>query len=880
MRGPMIQGMRPLVTLLLVALFCTQAWQSFPPALPLEEDRPSPFHSSSSATRVVITSPVYSLTADEVVMFEATLYDAVNNVVAGEVNWASSNGTITSDGTFYPWSAGTISIEAFSGNLTDVFNITVQAGVGQSLSIVTSEAQAKVSNTLEANLIDARGNSKPATDVVWDVDGVYAGVGTPHWTPTELGDVQVRARLNQMEDNRMVEVVAGNPYEFQFEDNLQLRSGESVYLTVKLIDQYGFEMNHTDAGYKTWSSENGTMSPVGRYTATYPGVWNLTVSAGNVTGTSTIRVVPADASLSQLSIVGDHSFYTAGDTYELITTRTDANGYTGSFTPPLENFTTSSGGLSFESGRVYWTPGNMGAHQLNVIDEGVASSLDVEIHHGTAIDAVLELEPSTLRVGQQSTLSFWAVDAMGNKWLVNGSMALLGGNASHFQSYEGYATLSPRLLEIWRIEGSWYDASTNIRFEPSFQQSTLTGQLAFIELNGANEVLASDVPLDLDPQFFDGFGNQLDPVGLNWTVDGVDATVELLLSDYRWMPTNVGGHEIRANADGIFATIRLTVVAGEARNLVTDQELGLTVNAGQPSKLYIQVIDAHGNMAPATNVSTELNSSFGVIEASSSGNGYWDFTGRTSGTYQLVLTSDDAVHTIDLLIQPGTPVRVVAELDGFDIAQGDTVLLQLQGVDEYDNLVIVEPENTSISCSAGKAKYVTGDTWEVKVSSAGDDRSCTVNWNGLITQRFFDVEPVLLGGAVGSTNTAMTLGSFLLGLILVTLVVLVRRVNNAEEEEWVEDAFEEEDEDAEDEGDGVDGNDALSEESLNPAPSPDTMIDLSPELKTSLAAQAAEVGVMQAAPGSAQGESGWYVDVSEEVQFWNVGADGSWTKVK
>jgi hypothetical protein len=114
---------------------------------------------------------------------------------------------------------------------------------------------------------------------------------------------------------------------------------------VKLIDQYGFEMNHTDAGYKTWTSENGTMSPVGRYTATYPGVWNLTVSAGNVTGTSTIRVVPADASLSQLSIVGDHSSYTAGETYELITMRTDANGYTGSFTPPLENFTTSSGGL-------------------------------------------------------------------------------------------------------------------------------------------------------------------------------------------------------------------------------------------------------------------------------------------------------------------------------------------------------------------------------------------------------------------------------------------------------------------------------------------------------------------------------------------------------
>ena len=870
---------RPLMTLVLVALFCTQAWQALPSQVVLEEEQHSAMRSSSTATRISITSPAYTLTADEVTMFEATLYDAVNNVVSGQVEWTSSNGTITSDGTFYPWSAGTVSIEASSGTLVDVFNITVQAGVGQTLEIVTSQVQARSNAILEANLLDARGNAKSANDVVWTLDGVYAGVGTPQWIPTELGDVHVRARLNQMEDNKMVEVIAGDPYEFQFEDNLVLRSGESVYLEVKLFDQYGFEMNHTDAGYKTWTAENGTMSPVGRFTATYPGVWNLTVSAGNVTGFTTIRIVPADASLSQLTVVEALDSYVAGESYELVTTRTDSNGYTGSFTPPLGNFTTSSGGLAFVDGRVHWTPGAMGAHHINVIDEGVASSLEVNVVHGIAVDTELELNPSTLRAGQQSTLSFWAIDAVGNKWLVNGTMELLGGNSTHFTAYEGYATIAPRALDLWRVEASWYDASTNVRFESSFQKNTLPGHLAFIELNGANEILASDVPLDLDPKFYDGFGNQLEPIGLNWTVDGEDASVELILADFHWIPTEVGGHEIRANADGIFATIRLTVVAGEARNLVTDQESGLTVNAGEPSELYIQVIDAHGNMAPATNVGIQMEDSIGVLEASPSGNGYWEFTGRTAGTYQLVFDSEAATHVIDLLIEPGQPIRILAELDGFDIAQGDTVLLQLQGVDEYDNLVLVEPDNTSISCTAGKAKYVTGDTWEVDVSSAGDDRSCTVNWNGLITQRFFDVEPVLLGGAVGSTNTAMTLASFLLGLILVTLVVLVRRVNLAEDDEWVEDAFESDEGEYEDD-DELDDGEAEVLSKANEGPSADQNIDLSSELKSTLAAQAAEVGVMQAAPGSVQGQSGWYVDVSEEIQFWNVGEDGSWTRVK
>ena len=94
---------RPLMTLVLVALFCTQAWQALPSQVVLEEEQHSAMRSSSTATRISITSPAYTLTADEVTMFEATLYDAVNNVVSGQVEWTSSNGTITSDGTFYPF---------------------------------------------------------------------------------------------------------------------------------------------------------------------------------------------------------------------------------------------------------------------------------------------------------------------------------------------------------------------------------------------------------------------------------------------------------------------------------------------------------------------------------------------------------------------------------------------------------------------------------------------------------------------------------------------------------------------------------------------------------------------------------------------------------
>ena len=44
--------------------------------------------------------------------------------------------------------------------------------------------------------------------------------------------------------------------------------------------------------------------------------------------------------------------------------------------------------------------------------------------------------------------------------------------------------------------------------------------------------------------------------------------------------------------------------------------------------------------------------------------------------------------------------------------------------------------------------------------------------------------------------------------------------------------------------------------------------------------KATQIGVMQAAPGTNQGETGWYVDASTELQQWNVGHDGSWSRLQ
>ena len=870
--------MKRLIAHTIIVLLCVGIFNPFTDSVnELEDTQDVSFN--SSAVRIDITSPELSMTADEVITFTATLYDSVNSVVAGEVSWSSTNGTITDDGTFYPWSSGVISIQATHGTLSTIYNMTVEAGIGQSIEISINSANVLVPNTLTANLLDARGNPKPTLDAVWTVDGDYIGQGTPQWVPQDIGEYHVVARLYQMETSEIIEVVAGNPHEFIFPNGMQIQSGGIVKLNPSLVDINGFEMSNTLAGPKVWSVENGTVNSTGWFFATHPGYWNVTVSASGISGNGVIRVVPSDATTSELRIIPSPDYFIAGEVYELTCFRTDNQGYSGTITPSITNFSTTSGTLTQNDGRVYWTPMTEGFQEITVVDFDITSTQTVLVKHGTAIDTRIKLSPPVISAGQQSSLSVYAFDLAGNEWPVNATITTAVGNSSALTQYETWASLVPDSTGFWRFESTWYDDSTDIRFDSFIQFDVGFGELSTITLEGQGMEIPVDVAFDLNPKFYDSYGNQLSDIGLNWTIDGEDSTLQLILSEGKWIPTNVGSHEIQVNAAGVFSLVTLSVSAGDARTLITDFDEGLTVQAGVTSELFIQIADSRQNLAPAEEVYTTMENETGIFEPSTSGRGYWSFTGKMAGNYELVLIQDDAEIVIDLTIEPGEAIQIFGTTDKTEFKQGDKGLLKIYGVDSNGNRVDVEPENTTISCTSGSSDFVTGDTWEIDISKSGLDRSCTISWNGLITQYFFDVESVLFGGAIGSTNTAMTISGFLLGLILITLIVLVRRAKSIDDEDWIEDEFDDYDDDYDDYDDDEDDIGTSSETEIESQKDNSSIPIISDSEKKKLAAQAANLGVMQAVPGTEQGSSGWYVDVSEEIQYWNVGADGSWTRV-
>ena len=832
--------------------------------------------------QIVISTPSTVISSDGVLQMEATLYDALNNVVEGEITWSTSNGTIEDSGLFFPWSAGQVTIRAEHAGFNDTVVVTVQAGFGQSIEInTTAQPRAKFPFTLQANLIDSHDNPRSGQDVVWTVDGMYVGQGEPSWTPPSLGLYEVVARYDQLEQQVTMEAIAGDPYEFAFPEDLVLRSGEGLQLYPDLLDSFGQKMNNTLAGNKVWTVENGTITPVGYYYASAPGIWNLSVRAGAVWGNSTIRVVPADASIVEIQITPQEEVYVSGQTYRLDAIRTDSQGYASPVPIPIVNWTIDNGILSQVNDEVHWTPGQAGQFSMRVVDSDVPATTNVDVMHGSAQATRLVPSQSSVSAGTQLALVHEAIDSFGNVWQTDANITQRDGVFASVDIFSSYVSIMPKQTETLRFSADYLDESGTL-FQAEWSGEIQAGRLAFIELPESGTEVAADSYLDFDPEFKDSYGNTIPYVAVNWTISGVDRTLEIRMADGKWYPTETGEHEIRANADGVFASVRVNVIPGTGTSLVTDGDAGITIEAGVPFDVFVELVDVHGNTAPAENVEL-LSGDFVLFEASSSGRGYWQLTGLTSGVYALGIAQGEAEHSIPLTIVPGQPVRVITGMTNETRSQGEVTLITVWAEDSQGNRVEVNPDQTGLSCTSGKATHVKSDTWEIELEEAGSDRSCTVTWNGLISQQFYDVESVLLSGALGSTNTAVSIIIGLLLMIFIVLVVLIRR-GNSKDVEWDDEEFYEVSEDDEERLTGTDDEylDGDSTEPVEEAPAQKlhNEPDLTAELRQELATKAGQVGVMQAAPGTSQGETGWYVDASTELQYWNVGSDGSWSRVQ
>ena len=255
-----------------------------------------------------------------------------------------------------------------------------------------------------------------------------------------------------------------------------------------------------------------------------------------------------------------------------------------------------------------------------------------------------------------------------------------------------------------------------------------------------------------------------------------------------------------------------------------------------------------------------------------------------AGEWNLRLTTGSATHDITVTVTPGQAVRLLAEIPEQNPEEGSSMIIRIHAIDQAGNRIEVPPEDVTIKCTTGSVEHLAGDTYEVSIDQAGQSQSCNAYWNDLVAQRFFDVDAVLFGGGLGDSNTALTMVSIIIFLFIAIMVVLIRRLKGEQDghEYWDDDYDEYEDEDANSDETVIEEVETAPVEVISETASAETKTEASEskeDLRARLAAEAKRTGVMQAAPGTEQGKTGWYIDSDGQLTSWLVSESGEWTRM-
>ena len=831
---------------------------------------------AATPASIQIDSHSQSISADQAIRFTAVVKDSSGSPINEPINWSASSGSIDSDGLFTPGKAGQTIITATSGGVNSTSSINVTPGwpVGIQSGFNVTEISVDDEIDLNATLVDRAGNPVDG-ELTWRCQNGEIDYLNKTWNPDEVGNATMRIIYMELEIQVIFNVIPGTPNSLQIPFGLTVQSGTTFHIIPTAQDSYGNEVGISKAGELTWSVENGSISPTGVYFAGAPGIWNVSVnSTSGANGTGTIRVLPAQA--TGLSVTMDVNQARTGSPVVLSAIRTDVLGNSGEVVLPLANWTVPTGSLAMEGDSVVWIPSKTGDWTIGVSDQGFSATMQVNVIHGIIIGIDVMLSEDVLRSGDSIVASISAYDAAGNHRSVNGAWEI--DDELMAEDKGDWMQLRPSAMGEFSISATWFDNETQTVHEVEKIVIITYGELARIILPESGTRVPSDGVLNLQPIFEDEFGNTVDEVMVTWIIDGVDMTMEIRLADDKWAPTSLGMHEIRAMAQGVFAITDVEVIAGTARHIVTDRDSGVIVNSGEQVEITISTLDVHGNIALASSVDFEFDDPQGIVSPSSKGDGYWIIEGGETGEWNLRIKTGSATLDIPVSVSYGEAVRLLAEIPEQNPEEGSKMIVRIYAIDQAGNRVDVPADEVKIECTVGSAKHIAEDTYEISIDEAGQSQSCNIYWGELVAQRFFDVDAVLFGGGLGNSNTALTMVSIIIFLFLAIMFVLIRRLKSEEsDDDYWEDELEEESKE-----DDIDADLEIANDE------PETPIEQKEEVKVEeskeelrarLAEEAKRTGVMQAAPGTEQGKTGWYIDSDGQLTSWLVSESGEWTRM-
>jgi len=752
----------------------------------------------------VSISPSGSTTdADTQVQFSHILNDALGGMVAEDVVWSVSDGSINSTGVFTPQLVGTHDVTACFGVICTTESITVTPGAPMTLVVEDTSTTITADEffTIFAHVEDQHGNEVGGELITYQVtNGSMQQVKV--FAPYNSGIQTVTVGWGTQTIDVTITVVGGLPvyYETTGCEDI-IHAGETCQLNWTLHDQFGNMLNLEVGGGISWTvgggvftESNGTFfaMTVGNY------VINMT-STGGIYHEIPIQI--AHGEMMSLEVNASDTFVTADDIVWLNTTRIDIMGNRLSVVIPHENWTISDGMIT--AGQpAEWHAQRRGSKTLTASYAGMESSVVVQVSEGaiTGLVLVIDSVDSTgslqeITADDEITIKVKAVDSDGNRWTENVAWTIEHSQFTDQSVLQEMTYGSTTMFVPVFASDTFYTlratyADDNVTIEVTLDISVDNGDLVSVSLIqpvSLSQNIDADNSLQFLPQLTDGDGNIIDSSIVSYTLENLDSgetsdiTSIIVGNAGVWEATAVGNWSITAwaissSGYNISETVTISVEHGDAVTV----EIGVIANTAKAGDVYDLTItgtDADGNTFLESVLWTQDNKAVPASTIEGSG-GEYNWSATTAGEHTFKFRSPSGAEdtwTVTVVAHQ-TVNRIELTIVDDSVLQLETFNIEVRTFDAWENEIPVPPETQVKLTGRMSAELTENGKWTITTLDA-EEQTVTISVHNKEVSDTIVVEGTFMGffEAGGTLYYAGGILAILVVIVLLVVIVMVLR---------------------------------------------------------------------------------------------------------
>ena len=805
--------------------------------IPNQGLRPQVLFNTTNITTVDITpGGAVTTDADTTVVFSQVVFDHTSTQQTPPIVWSATAGSVGSNGLYTPSAAGTHQITACFGLVCGTQNITVTPGAPVTLSASPLQVTITADETLNimANMYDQHGNLVTGESITYvPSNGSMSPTVPSLFEPYAVGNhtIVVTHPASGQQLTVDVMVTSGAPSYFTLSGcEGTLPAGQWCGIVAVLYDQYGNELDLTEAGDLTWSTTNGNYSELNQeYFPDHVGNWwlNLTSTSG---ASAQLMLTVGHGAMASLELNASSLDITADERVYINTTRIDLRGNRLAVLLPSDNWTMIADGQITAGAPAIWDPVSRGSKTIEARYETLTASVTVNVVEGTIRTLILEVDdqPSTwdmfaITADETLEVEAFAIDGKGNQWEITANWTLTHPSITsplsgflentmsqvttftpYYASDEAY-TLTAMYDDL--EDGTSHSVGLNITVRAGFLHTVVMEAVANnpVGSSGDNIEMTADYALSFTTQLADQDTNPIEASVLTWlhvnedTGEMTDITTALLLNNMNWDASTVGNYSIHAysisgSGFNITDSVQISVLQGRAVSLSVDASTTTPV-AGDMVTLQITGTDADGNTFPQ-NVQWSENMNPVTTLAEVEGElGAYRYQAQTAGVHGLVYTVGQATSTVELTVSAqSVAARLELNLSSEKVIQLESVDLQIRAYDEFDNEIDV-PSSVSVDATGrAEVKQLDPSQWTITTLDEGP-QTITVGVGSVQVSTELTVEGNL-AGFFEAGGTLYYVGAVLLGLVAMALLALLVMFMRPSADGWDDD---DDDDDYEDE---------------------------------------------------------------------------------